>query len=567
MDARDRHADTSSTDARPGAPGRASALAPFRHPVFRAVWSANVVSQFGGLIQTVAAAWLMLSISESPQLVTLVQSSISLPIVMFALVAGALADGFDRRRMMLGAQLFMLTVSIVLAVGAFAGGLTPWTLLLLTFLVGCGHAFNGPAWQSSVGLMVPREDLPGAVSLNSMGFNIARSLGPAIGGLIVAAYGAAVAFGVNALTYVGIIGVLARWRPEPEDRSLPRERLGTAIQAGFRYTMMSPYISSTLLRGFVFGFGASAVTALMPLIARDLIGGGPVTYGLLLGAFGFGAVLGALSSQRLRRALTNETLVRGALVAFGAAAIVAASSRVLFVTMPAMMLAGAAWLTALSTFNATVQTSAPRWVAGRALSQYQVLTFGGIALGSWLWGVATGRLGLSIALSLSALVMLAGVALGRRFSVRQTEALNLDPLKRWSEPDVALEIQPQSGPIVVTVEYRIREDDVLEFLAAMAERRRIRRRDGARRWSLLRDLADPELWIERYQSPTWLDYVRQNRRMTQDDAAVHDRIRELHVGPEPPLVRRRIERQTSAPPSASKGRSHADPLAGPHGLS
>ncbi len=548
------------------APG-ASALSPFRHSVFRAVWVANVVSQFGGLIQTVGAAWLMLSIAESPQMVTLVQSSTSLPIVMFALVAGALADSFDRRRMMLAAQAFMLVVSIVLAAGAFIGAVTPWTLLLLTFLIGCGHAFNGPAWQSSVGRMVPREDLPSAVALNSMGFNIARSLGPAIGGLIVAAYGAAVAFAANAFTYVGIIGVLVRWQPEPEERTLPRERLGTAIQAGIRYAAMSPHISSTLLRGFVFGLGASAVTALMPLVARDLIGGGPVTYGVLLGAFGFGAVLGALSSHRLRRSQTNETIVRGALVAFGAAAVVAGWSGALVFTMPAMMVSGAAWLLALATFNATVQTSAPRWVVGRALSQYQVVTFGGIALGSWLWGVATARFGLSVALTLSALVMLAGVLLGRRFAVRQTEALNLDPLKRWTEPDVALDIQPQSGPIVVTVEYRIREHDVLEFLGAMAERRRIRRRDGARRWSLLRDLADPELWIERYQSPTWLDYVRQNRRMTQDDAVIHDRIRALHVGPEAPLVRRRIERQTSAPPSAGRGRDNAGPLAGPHGLS
>ncbi len=244
---------------------------------------------------------------------------------------------------------------------------------------------------------------------------------------------------------------------------------------------MSPHISSTLLRGFVFGLGASAVTALMPLVARDLIGGDAVTYGFLLGAFGFGAVLGALSLHRLRRGLTNEGIVRGALVGFGTAAVAAAWSPWLVLTLPAMMLAGAAWLTALATFNATVQTSAPRWVVGRALSQYQVVTFGGIALGAWLWGVATGRLGLSTALTLSALVMLAGVALGRRFAVRQTEALNLDPLRRWREPEVALEIEPQSGPLVVTVEYRIRAADVLEFLAAMAECRRVRRRDGARR--------------------------------------------------------------------------------------
>jgi MFS family permease len=546
---------------------QASALSPFRHSIFRAVWIANVVSQFGGLIQAVGAAWLMLSIAASAEMVTLVQASTTLPIVLFALVAGALADNFDRRKMMLASQVFMLVVSLALAAGAWLEVMTPWLLLLLTFLIGCGNAFNGPAWQSSVGRMVPREDLPTAVALNSMGFNVARSVGPAIGGLIVAAAGAAAAFAVNTVTYLGIIGVLARWRPPAEQRLLPRERLGTAIQAGIRYVAMSPNISATLLRGFVFGIGASAVTALMPLVARDLIGGGPVVYGLLLGAFGVGAVGGALLSHRLRQSLTNESIVRLSLVVFGAAAVVAGFSAWLLVTMAAMLLCGAAWVLALSTFNVTVQTSAPRWVVGRALSQYQVVTFGGIALGSWMWGVTTGRFGIAAALSASALVMLVGVALGRRFAVRQTDELNLDPLARWTEPEIALEIQPRSGPIVVSIEYRIRESDVLEFLAAMAERRRIRRRDGAQRWSLMRDLADPELWIERYQSPTWLDYVRQSQRVTQGDAAVGERIRALHVGPDKPRVRRMIERQTSAPPvTGTRAKEAPEPLTGPPGL-
>src|SRR5690606_16951189 len=257
---------------------------------------------------------------------------------------------------------------------------TPWLLLLLTFLIGCGQAFNGPAWQSSVGRMVPREDLPTAVAMNSMGFNIARSVGPAIGGLIVAALGAAAAFAVNAVSYGGIVGVLARWRPAPEPRLLPRERLGTAIQAGIRYVVMSPIISSTLMRGFVFGFGASSITALMPLVARDLVGGGPVTYGLLLGAFGVGAVGGAFSSPGLRRLLRNEWIVRVAQLVFGGAILLTAASTWLVGTLTAMLLCGASWVLALATFNATVQTSAPRWVVGRALSQYQVVTFGGIAL-------------------------------------------------------------------------------------------------------------------------------------------------------------------------------------------
>ena len=356
-------------------PIRASVLAPFRYPIFRSVWLANLVSQFGGLIQAVGAAWLMLSIAGSSEMVTLVQTSTTLPVVLFALIAGALADSFDRRRMMLAAQLFMLLVSIALAISAYLGVITPWLLLGLTFLLGSGQAFNAPAWQSSVGMMVPREVLPGAVTMNSMGFNLARSVGPAIGGFIVAAFGAAVAFAINALAYIGIIGVLARWRPAAERRPLPPERLGTAIQAGLRYVAMSPNISATLLRGFVFGLGASAMTALMPLVARDLIGGGPVTYGILLGGFGAGAVGGALSSQYLRSSLRNESIVQLSLLAFGAAALLTGASRWLLLTIPAMMACGAAWVLALSTFNATVQTSAPRWVVGRALSQYQMVTF------------------------------------------------------------------------------------------------------------------------------------------------------------------------------------------------
>ncbi|MGB7215868.1 MAG: MFS transporter [Gammaproteobacteria bacterium] len=540
---------------------RASALSPFRHAIFRNVWIANVVSQFGGLIQTVGASWLMLQLAASAEMVTLVQASTSLPIVLFALIAGALADNFDRRQVMLAAQVFMLAVSIVLAATAFLDLVTPWLLLLLTFLIGCGQAFNGPAWQSSVGRMVPREDLPTAVAMNSMGFNIARSVGPAIGGLIVAAFGAAVAFAVNALTYIGIIGVLARWRPAPEPRLLPRERLGTAIAAGIRYVAMSPIISATLLRGFVFGFGASSIAALMPLVARDLVAGGPITYGLLLGAFGVGAVGGAFASPWLRRSLRNEWIVRAALIVFGGATVLTAVSTWLIVTLIAMMLCGASWVLALATFNSTVQTSAPRWVVGRALSQYQVVTFGGIALGSWIWGIATERYGLSAALAMSAVITLANVVLGRRFAVQQTETLNLDPLARWKEPEVALEIQPRSGPIVVNVEYRIRESDILKFLTLMAERRRIRLRDGARRWQLLRDLAEPEVWIERYQSPTWLDYVRQNQRVTHDDAAIVEQLRALHIGPEPPRVRRMIERQITA--ATTHAREPQEAITGP----
>ena len=544
---------------------RFSALSPFRHAVFRNVWIANLGSQFGGLIQAVGASWMMLSIAAAPEMVTLVQASTTLPIVMFALMAGALADSFDRRGIMIAAQVFMLAVSMALAVCAWFGLITPWLLLLFTFLIGCGAAFNGPAWQASVAEMVPREDLPSAVALNSMGFNIARSVGPAVGGFIVAAAGAAAAFAVNTVTYFGIIIVLTRWRPPTEQRLLPRERLGMAVLAGLRYVSMSPNIKFTLLRSFAFGAGASALVALMPLVAKDLVGGGSVAYGLLLGGFGAGAVGGALVAHGLRMSFSNETIVRLAMLMFAAAVSITAVSSWLALTLAAQFLSGAGWVLALATFNVTVQTSAPRWVVGRALSLYQMATFGGMAGGSWLWGVLTGEIGLAEALLISVLVLLGCIALGIVFVLPQTEDLKLNLLKRWKEPETALPIEQRSGPVVVTIEYRIDENDVLEFLTAMSDRKRIRRRDGARNWSLLRDLAEPDLWIERYQSPTWLEYVRQNQRITEADAAVWDRIRNLHRGMDKPRVRRMIERQTSSPPAgpAPRVKDLAEPLTDP----
>ncbi|MGY1457995.1 MFS transporter [Luteimonas sp. A534] len=537
---------------------RPSALSAMRYPIFRRVWFASASSNFGGMIQSVGASWLMLSIAQSADMVALVQASVALPVMLFSLVAGAMADNFDRRKMMLGAQLFMLLVSVALALCAWSGLITPWLLLLFTFLIGCGAAFNAPAWQASVGDMVPRAELPGAVAINSMGFNIARSVGPAIGGAIVAAAGAAAAFAINAVSYIALIVVLARWRPAPNPRQLPREALGGAIAAGVRYVAMSPAIRIVLGRSAVFGLGASAVMALMPLVAKDLIAGGPLTYGLLLGAFGMGAIAGAMGSARLREMLSTEGLVRCACIAFAVAAAGTAMSTLLLLTMAALMLGGAAWVLALSTFNVTVQLSTPRWVVARALSLYQMAAFGGMALGSWLWGFVADHGDVRTALLAAALVMVACALLGLWLPLAKLTELNLDPLRRWQEPATAVPVQPRTGPVVITIEYMIDEGDVLEFLGAMAERRRIRRRDGARNWRVLRDLADPKVWIERYETSTWLEYIRHNSRLTHDDATIPAHLRALHRGPDAPRVRRMIERQTSD--------LHTVPVSGPQAL-
>lgn len=525
---------------------RVPALAPFRHGIFRAVWSASLVSNFGGLIQGVGAAWMMTTIATSSYQVALVQASTTLPIMLFALIAGAIADSFNRRKVMLVAQTFMLVVSALLTVFTWFGWMTPWTLLAFTFLIDSGTALNSPSWQASVGDMVPRAKVPAAVALNSMGFNITRSVGPAIGGIVVAAAGAAAAFAANATSYIGLIVVLFRWKPEVPAPTLPREALGAAMGAGLRYVAMSPNIAKVLVRGFAFGFSAGAVLALLPLVARDVVKGDALTYGIMLGAFGIGAVGGALISVRLRQLLSSETMVRAAFAGFALCAFNAAVSHNAWQTSAGLLVGGACWVIALSHFNVTVQMSTPRWVVGRVLSIYQTATFGGIALGSWIWGVVADAHGAETALMAAAVAMLAGGAIGLFLPLPQQKTLNLDPLNRFKEPMLGLDLKPRSGPIAIMIEYIIREEDVPEFLATMAERGRIRRRDGARNWTLARDLENPGIWIEHYHTPTWVEYIRHNRRATHADAVVGERIRALHSGENPPRVRRLIERPTSA---------------------
>jgi MFS family permease len=537
---------------------RASPLAPLRSPVFRAIWLASLASNFGGLVQAVGAAWMMTTITESANMVALVQASTTLPIMVFSLAAGAVADSFNRRRVMLTAQVFMLSVSIALTVAAWLGVLTPWTLLGFTFLIGCGTALNNPSWQASVGDMVPRADLPAAVALNSVGFNLTRSVGPAVGGAIVAAAGAAAAFAVNALSYLGLIGVLYFWRPEVVASSLPRERLGPAMGAGLRYVAMSPNIAKVVLRAFLFGLSAIAVMALLPLVARTLIAGGPLVYGALLGAFGVGAIGGAVVGGRLRHRLSNEAIARLAFAGFAAGSAVVGLSPVAWLTAVGTFLCGACWVLALALFNTTVQLSTPRWVVGRALSLYQTAAFGGMALGSWLWGSVAEWHGTADALLAAAAGLLAAGAVGLRLPLPARAELDLDPLNRWTEPQVGIDLKPRSGPIAIYIEYEIDEADIPAFLDAMAERQRIRRRDGARHWTLMRDLENPRIWAESYQTPTWVEYIRHNQRRTKADADSVDRLRELHRGPGLPRVQRHIVRQARRPAPEPPGHTPVD---------
>lgn len=523
---------------------RTSSLAPMGHPVFRAVWLASLASNLGGLIQSVGAAWLMTSISGSADMVALVQASTSLPIMILSLASGAIADNFERRRVMLTAQFFMLCVSIALSVCTYFGFVTPWLLLSFTFLIGCGNALNNPSWQASVGDMVPRMHLPAAVALNSVNFNLTRSVGPAIGGVIVATAGAAAAFAVNVASYLPLIFVIRSWEPPEQQRTLPPERLGAAMTAGLRYVAMSPHIEKVLLRGFVFGFTAIILLALLPLVARDLLDGGPLLYGLLLGCYGIGAIGGAFVGARARARWSNETVAKVAFTGFAVCATTVALSPSAWLVGLGTAIGGACWVLALAMFNVTVQLSTPRWVLGRALALYQTATFGGMALGSWIWGLVAEDYGIQTALLAAATLMLCGAAVGLKLPLPDKMPDNLDPLNRFQVPPLALDLRGRSGPVAVLIEYLIRAEDTRAFLEAMAERRRIRRRDGARQWELLRDTEKPELWIESYHVPTWDDYIRHNQRRTQADAGISDRINALHSGAEPPKVHRMVVRPT-----------------------
>lgn len=540
-------------------PDRKPLFAPLSNTTYRDLWIANNISNLGGLIQGVGAAWMMTSISASENMVALVQASTTLPIMLFSILSGALADNFQRRQVILSAQIFMFVVSVLLAVFAYLGWIGPWTLLAFTFLIGCGTALNNPAWQASVGDMVPRQDVAGAVSLNSMGFNMTRSVGPALGGAIVAFGGGAAAFAANAASYLALIYALFRWESPEKTRLLPREDIGPAVAAGLRYVAMSPKLLKVFFRSFVFGLSSIAILALMPIVARDLIQGGPLTYGLLLGAFGIGAIGGAFANGWLREKLTSENIVRLSFAGFALSEAAMGATGNGLIAGFAAMVAGGCWVIALSLFNTIVQLSTPRWVVGRAVSFYQTASFGGMAAGSWLWGSVAEGSDSATALSIAAIVTAGGVVIGFFLPMPVFEELDLDPLDRFREPDLNLEILPRSGPIAIHIDYEIADQDVSEFLTLMVERRRIRIRDGAKAWALMRDLENPHIWTETYHTPTWVDYVRHNHRRTKADALNFDRIRALHRGEGPPKVHRMIERQVIPPSDDVFHKSHIVP--------
>jgi MFS family permease len=517
-------------------------MAPLRHALFRRIWFAGLLSNLGLLIQGVGAAWSMTLMTSSADMVALVLTAALMPTLLISIAAGAIADMYDRRIVALIGLSISLTSAASLSALAYVGLLTPMLLLGSSFLIGTGMALFQPAWQASVNEQVPQETLPQAVALNGISFNIARSFGPAIGGAIVAAAGAVASFVVNALFYIPLIVVLLLWRRTVEPARLPPERLTRAIVSGVRFIIHSPNLRTVLNRTLLFGMIGSATSALMPLLTRDLLGGGAQLYGIMLGAFGIGAVLGALNVGTFRQKLSGETAIRLCSFAMGLAVIVAAISRSPWLTAAALVVAGAVWMIAIALFNIGVQLSAPRWVAGRALAAFQASIAGGMALGSWMWGHVANGAGVSETLLISGGVMLASPLIGFWLRMPAVDDPSDAAIEALADPEVNLAVTARSGPIVIEIEYRIDVKRSREFYGLMQQVQLSRQRTGGYGWSIARDIGDPELWTERYHCPTWLDYLRQRSRPTQSERILTQRAMDLHAGPEPVRIRRMLER-------------------------
>lgn len=528
----------------------ASAWSPLARPVFRAIWLATLVSNIGSWVSAVGTGWLMTVLSPSPVMVTLVQAASTLPIFLLALPAGALADIVDRRRLLLGCQVAMAAVAGLLGLVVAVGAASPALVLGATLALGCGFALGAPAFQSIVASLVPPAELRAAVALNGVGINVARAIGPALAGLLIAALGLAAPFLLNALSFLVAIVVLARWRPPPRTSHLPAERLVSAMRAGLRYGRASPPLRATVARAVGFFLFAGGYWALLPMVARDQLGGGPGSYGLLLGAIGTGAVSGAMLLARLRDRLTPDHIVLGA--SLGTAAVVAllAQAASLAVALPLMLAGGICWIAVLATLNGAAQTALPAWVKARGLALYMVALNGALALGSPLWGVAAARLGLAPALTLSAAGLALAAVAGLRWRLPAAEPADLAPSRHWPAPAVASdEPAPDDGPVTIQIEYRIDPARRAAFAAALARLGQVRRRDGAFAWQHVADAADPARQLEQFQVETWLEHLRQHERITMADRAVQADVHAFHVGDAPPRVTHLVA--VSATPAAA----------------
>ncbi|MCW1431196.1 MFS transporter [Novosphingobium sp. JCM 18896] len=529
-------ADTQS-DARTGA------FAPLREKTFRTIWTASLFSNFGQLILGVGAAWEMTRLSNnSPSMVALVQTAMMVPLMLVALPAGAVADMFDRRKIALVGLGFSALSAAVLTTLAVLGLTTPWVLLGFCVLIGGGVALYSPSWQASIGEQVSPQNLPAAIALGTISYNIARSFGPALGGLVVLLFGAQAAFGINAAFYIPLWVAFFFWTRQHSPSRLPPERIDRAIISGARYALHAPPVRTALVRAFAFGLASATASALAPLVAKEMPNGDASTFGILLGATGVGAVVGALFVSDIRERIGSENAVRIFALGTGASLVGIGFSHSLILTCAAFFVIGACNILTVALINVSVQMSAPRWVTARALSLYTSAITAGIGIGAWAWGVAASHWSVSIAFMASGGAVAATALLGRLFPLASDEEVDTSSVDIGYEPEVALGLTMRSGPVVVEVEYDVDPDQAREFYDVMVRLQRARNRIGAFDWSISRDIANPAVWVERYHCPTWGDYLRMRDRYTQTEFELQELADSYNRTGHGHRVRRRLER-------------------------
>ncbi len=511
-------------------------FAPLRQPVFAVLWAATVLGNTGSFMRDVASSWLMTDLSAAPAAVAMVQAAGTLPIFLLAIPAGVLSDILDRRKFLIAIQLLLTSVSILLMVLSYMGMLSVSALIGLTFLGGIGAALMGPTWQAIVPELVPREDVKSAVALNSLGINIARSIGPAAGGVLLAAFGAAVTYGADVASYILVIAALVWWpRAKNADDALSENFFG-AFRAGLRYTRASKPLHVVLLRAAIFFAFASAVWALLPLIARQLLGGDASFYGLLLGSVGAGAIGGALMMPRLRQRFDSDGLLLGSAVvtALVMAALSLAPPQWLAVIV--LLFLGAAWITALTTLNGAAQAVLPNWVRGRGLAVYLTVFNGAMTAGSLGWGAVGEAAGVPRTLLIGATGLLVAGFMMHRIKLPSGEA-DLVASNHWPEPLVAQPVTNDRGPVLILIDYHVEKHNRAKFLHALDNMSSERRRDGAYGWGVTEDSADPEKITEWFMVESWAEHLRQHKRVSNADADLQSKVLAFHSGPGKPLVR------------------------------
>jgi len=505
-------------------------------PVYRALWIATLASNVGTWMHDVGAGWLMTTLSPSPVMIALVQTATTLPIFLLAIPAGALADIVDRRRYLIAIQLWLALTAASLGALTLGGVMSAWRLVAMTFAMGVGSAMMMPAWAAITPELVPAEDLQPAIALNSMGINVARAIGPALAGVIMSFAGAGAVFVLNALSYIGVIAVLFRWHREVAPSGLPSERVIGALRAGLRFARHSPELRAALVRGCGFFSFASASWALLPLVAKGLSDGGPQAFGVLVASIGAGAVCGAFALPKIRERLSSDALVAAATALYALAMLALAHLDRLLPLCLAMAISGVAWVTVLSSLQVAAQLALPAWVRSRGLAAFMTAFMGSMALGSVSWGKIAEISGIDGSLTIASAGAVAAVLLTWRWKLGGVEGLRLTPSMHWPAPLVHDGVTHDRGPVLVTIEYAVLHDHVGEFLQAIRELGKRRRRDGAYAWGVFEHSEKPGCFIEAFNVESWLEHLRQHERVTDGDRALQARIRAMLAAGTEPIV-------------------------------